>query len=132
MKSYERRTKVAKAIQKELGTLIQRGGVKDDRLEKFISIVDVDLNSSLSSAKVIYSVMSADDDPDVGHQGTQAALDEHSGYLRGIIGRKLNLKYAPRLIFVASDSLTRAVDMVDLIDRTVHEDEINKEKRTIN
>lgn len=128
MKSFERRTKVAKAIQRELGILIQHGAIKDDRLDKFVSIVDVDLNPSLSSAKVIYSVMAAEDE-DIGTKSTQAAFDENSGYLRGLIGRKLNLKYAPKLIFVASDSLSKSVDMIDLIKKTVQEDELNKEKR---
>lgn len=126
-KSYERREKVARAIQRELGLLIQQGGVKDDRLDQFISIVDVDLNSSLSSARVIYSIMSKDD-ADVGGKGTQAALDESAGYLRGVVGRKLNLRYAPRLIFIATDALSQAVDMVGLINRTVEEDKIKKEQ----
>jgi ribosome-binding factor A len=126
-KSYERREKVARAIQRELGTLIQQGGVKDDRLDKFISIIDVDLNSSLSSARVIYSIMSKDD-KDIGGQGTQAALDDSAGYLRGVVGRKLNLRYAPKLIFIASDALSKAVDMVGLIDRTVNEDKVKKEQ----
>lgn len=126
-KSYERREKVSRAIQRELANLIQQGGIKDDRLDQFISIVDVDLNSSLSSARVIYSVMTKDD-ADVGGKGTQAALDESAGYLRGIVGRKLNLRYAPRLIFIATDALSKAVDMVGLIERTVNEDKINKEQ----
>ncbi len=87
----------------------------------------MDLNSSLSSARVIYSVMTKDD-ADVGGKGTQAALDESAGYLRGIVGRKLNLRYAPRLIFIATDALSKAVDMVGLIERTVNEDKINKEQ----
>lgn len=130
MKSFERRTKVARAIQRELGVLIQHGAIKDDRLDKFVSIVDVDLNPSLSSAKVLYSVMPQENDIDIGTKSTQAAFDEHSGYLRGLVGRKLNLKYAPKLIFIASDSLSKSVDMIDLIHKTVQEDELNKEKRS--
>ena len=121
MKQYERRVQVARAIQKEVGALIQKGGIKDDRMASFVSIVDVDLNSSLSSAKVIFSVLDNDGD-DFSHMGTQAALKDNAGYIRGVIGRKLNLKYAPKLIFVASESLSKSVDMVDLIERTVEDD----------
>jgi ribosome-binding factor A len=122
MKQYERRVQVARAIQKEIGALIQKGGIKDDRMASVVSVIDVDLNSSLSSARVIYSVLSGEDD-EVSLMGTDAALRESSGYIRGIIGRKLNLKYAPRLYFIHSNSLSKSVEMVNLIDRTVESDE---------
>ena len=132
MKSYERREKVSKAIQRELGNFIQQGGVKDDRLDQFISIVDVSLNNALSSAKITYSILSSDEDKvsrDLNRTNTQAALVENAGYIRGVIGRKLNLRYAPKFIFVSSDSLSQSVDMVDLIDRTVNKDEQNIAER---
>ncbi|MDD9898665.1 MAG: 30S ribosome-binding factor RbfA [Candidatus Melainabacteria bacterium] len=126
MKSYERREKVARAIKREVASLIQQGAIKDDRLDQFVSIVDVDLNPSLSSAKVFYSVMDSSDEG-LGHVGTQAALNESAGSIRGVVARKLNLKYAPKLIFVEAASLSKAVEMVDLIDRTVAEDESHHE-----
>ena len=122
MKSYERRTKVAKALQREIASFIQQGGVKDDRLDKFVSIVEVDINPALSSAKVLYSVMNEIGGESIDHTGTKAALNDHAGYIRGVVGRKLNLRYAPKLIFVESNSLAEAVNMVDLINRTVAED----------
>lgn len=129
-KSYERREKVAKAIQRELGAIISSGGIKDDRMEQFVSIVDVDLNSSLSSAKVIYSILSnSEGDEMMINAGTQAALTDNAGQLRGVIARKLNLKYAPKLIFIASDSLSKSVDMVHLIDQTIEKDEENQSYR---
>ena len=96
-----------------------------------VSIVDVDMNPALSSAKVLFSVMSTGSDIDslASLIGVKAALNEHSGYIRGAVGRKLNLKYAPRLIFVQSESLAKAVDLVDLIDRTVEKDDENREHR---
>jgi ribosome-binding factor A len=128
MKSFERREKVARAIMREVSNLIQQGAIKDDRLNKFVSIVEVDMNTGLSSAKVLFSVMNTSNDIDslASLVGVKAALNEHSGYIRGIVGRKLNLKYAPKLIFVQSESLTKAVDLVDLIDKTVERDDKNR------
>lgn len=116
---------------REISNMLQAGAVKDDRLNKFVSIVDVDMNPALSSAKVLFSVMSTGSDIDslASLIGVKAALNEHSGYIRGAVGRKLNLKYAPRLIFVQSESLAKAVDLVDLIDRTVEKDDENREHR---
>ncbi len=126
MKSFERRVQVAKAIRKELAQIIQAGGVKDDRMSSFISIIDVDVNPSLSSAKVFYSVWGTDDTQStalIKETGTQAALDQQASHLRGVVGRKLNLKHAPRLVFIRSDFLSNSVDMVHLIDETVKQDE---------
>lgn len=129
MKSFERREKVARALKIEIGNLIQRGGVKDDRLSKFISIVDVSLNQSLSSAKVSFSILSQSEDEvmtELEMSSTKAALNDNAGSMRGIVARKLNLRYAPKIYFVESESLSKSVDMVDLIDRTVNQDEENK------
>jgi ribosome-binding factor A len=129
MKSFERREKVARAIKIEIGNMIQKGGVKDDRIDKFVSIVDVNLNASLSSARVLFSILSYNEDKEMNDlqlSSTKAALNDNAGYMRGVIARKLNLRYAPKIYFVESDALSKAVDMVDLIDRTVNADEENK------
>jgi ribosome-binding factor A len=135
MKSYERRTQVARAMKREIANCLQSGDIKDDRLNSLVSIIEVDLNSSLSSAKVIYSVLSGASlefgEDILSESATQAALDDHAGQIRGIVGRKLNLKYAPKLVFTASNSLTKSVDMVDLINRTVSQDEKAKEERSL-
>ncbi len=122
MKSFERRTQVAKAMQRELAKVIQSGALKDDRINTFISIVNVELNPSLSSAKVIYSLLSAESNPDLEMASTQAALQEHAGQIRGLVARSLNLKYAPKLFFSPSNSLRETVDLIHLIDQTVEED----------
>lgn len=122
MKSYERREKVAQAIKREIAILIQQGAVKDDRMDPFVSIVSVDLNQSLSSARVMYSVMDNSGDG-LDHVGTKAALQGSAGHMRGVVARRLNLRYAPKLIFIEVSSLSKAVDMVDLIDKTVAKDE---------
>jgi ribosome-binding factor A len=129
MKSFERREKVARAIQIEIGNMLQKGAIKDDRIDKFVSIVSVNLNSSLSSAKVGFSILlqSEDDEMNLLEMASmKAALNDNAGYMRGAIARKLNLKYAPKIYFVESESLSKSVDMVDLIDRTVQEDEEKK------
>jgi len=124
MKSFERRIQVAKAMKKELAAIIQGGGIKDDRVNGFVSIVEVDLNPSLSSAKVIYSVLSENpEEHEINNMSAKAALNDAAKHLRGRVARRLNLKFAPKIYFVPSDSLTASVDLVHLIDQTVEEDE---------
>ena len=127
-KKYERREKVAEAIKRELAHIIQTGGIKDDRLSAFISIIDVEMNHKLSSAKVTYSILDPGEDELSTQIGTQAALEANTGHIRGMVCRKLNLRYAPELIFKHSDSLKNSVELVNLIDKLVEEDEGQKDK----
>jgi ribosome-binding factor A len=123
MKSFERRTQVAKAIQRELATIIQSGGLKDDRISPLISIVSVELNPSLSSAKVVYSMLSNEPEDELAIASAQAGLIEHAGYARGVIGRRLNLRYAPKLYFTPSSALRKSVDLIHLIEEVVVDDQ---------
>lgn len=119
-KRYERREKVAEAIKRELANIIESGGIKDDRMADFVSIVDVDLSPNLSNARVSYSIMGSEE-PGV-EIGTQAALEANKGKLRGVIARKLNLRYAPDLNFVGSDALKKGSDLIDLINQVNNDD----------
>ncbi len=129
MKSFERRTQVAKAMQRELASIIQSGGLKDDRINAFVSIINVELNPSLSSATVTYSLLVGDlEEQDLQMASTQAALQEHASYMRGVVGRRLNLRYAPKLFFTPGNSLRQTVDLIHLIDQTVQTDKATHEE----
>lgn len=123
MKQYKRNVQVAIAIKKELAKVVQAGFIKDDRFAPFVSIVDVDLSPDLRNAKVVYSILETDNP---GYEtGTQAAFEANSKQISGLIGRKLNLKYAPRLSFENNKSLKGAFDLINLID-SVNQDEIDE------
>ncbi len=121
-KRYERREKVSEAIKRELASLVESGSIKDDRLAPFISIIDVELSHNLATGKVSYSIL-GNDDPGV-EAGTQAALESKTGKIRGMVARKLNLRYAPQLFFKCTDSLSKGSDLIDLIDKVNESDEI--------
>ena len=126
-KSYERRTRVSKAIQREIARMLWSNVIKDDRLSAMISIVDVDMSPSLSSARVYFSLMDSELADDIGTQvGAKAALDEQAGMISGELARTLNLKYAPRIHFIFTKSLKESVELINLIDKTVEADEANK------
>lgn len=121
-----RHVKVAAAIKKELGQIIQSGGIKDDRMAALVSIVDVDVAPNLAHARISYSVVDSDNQM-ASEIGTQAALESHAGRLRGLIARRLNLRYAPGMVFVCSDSLKKGSDIIDLINEVTEEREEREE-----
>lgn len=127
MKSFERRKQVAQALKREIAQFIQSGALKDDRVSPLLSILEVEMNPSLSAAIVKYSIIGSEDDP-AQVTGTQAALDDKASYIRGVVARKINLKYAPKLIFNYSDSLKKGFDVINLINEAIKTDESSHEK----
>lgn len=94
-KSFPRNRRVADQVQRSLGELIRRE-LRDPRLGP-VTIVDVQVSSDLSHAKVFYSILGGDKNPEL----TREILDEGAKRLRGPLGRALQLRHAPSLTFVA-------------------------------
>lgn len=124
-KGYERRERVSKAIQREIANMLW--SIKDDRIAGMVSIVDVDMSPSLSSARVYFSIMDSNLIDDIGIQaGAKIALGEQAKTMSGELTRTLNLKYAPKLHFVFTKALKDSVELINLISKTVEADELNK------
>jgi ribosome-binding factor A len=70
----------------------------------WVSVVRVDVAPDLKSAKVFYSTM-PDTEAAEAPAEIQAALERASGYLRGLLGRRVSLRAVPELHFIFDDSL---------------------------
>ena len=96
-------------IQKELSSLLRT--VKDPRVQDvMISITRVETTPDLRFAKVYASFLQEDRAADA-LKGLQSA----SGYLRRELGRALNLRYTPELMWALDDSITYGAKMLKLI-----------------
>lgn len=85
--------KVREAIKKE-ASLIIHNELKDPRLG-FVTISDVELTPDLRYAKIFFSVLGKDED----YKKTKAALDSALGFIRRLIAQRVNLRFAPEIIF---------------------------------
>lgn len=101
--------RINEEIQRELSTLIRN--VKDPRVKGMISITAVDTTSDLRYAKIYVSVL---DKSDVGE--VVKGLKSAAGYLRRELGRVLQLRYTPELIFTADDSIAEGAHILDIIE----------------
>ncbi len=96
-------------MQRVLAELIPRE-VKDPRVGP-LTITQVALAADLSEAQVYFVPF--------GERGSageiQAGLKAAAGFLRGEVGRRVGMRHAPRLNFVADDSFDRAAHLTALI-----------------
>ena len=116
MANTRRTRRLGSLIRAELGDLLTRK-VKDPRLA-FISITGVDVSPDMGQAKVYFSLMDESKAAEA-----EAGFKAASGFLRGALAKKLNLKVIPRLVPVYDPSLVRGSEMTALINRVRAEDQ---------
>lgn len=95
---FKRSERVQELLLKEISALIQRG-LKDPRIG-FATVTTVDLSDNLKHAKVYISVFGTDGE----RQDTIAGLTSASGFIRGSLGKNLNLRYIPILEFILDET----------------------------
>jgi len=101
--------RINEEIQKELASLIRN--LKDPRVQDtMISITHVETTPDLRYAKVYVSFLEESKATD-GLKGLKSA----GGYLRRELGRALQLRYTPELVWALDDSITYGAKMLKLI-----------------
>ena len=101
--------RINEEIQKELASLIPN--LKDPRVQNtMISITHVETTPDLRYAKVYVSFLESERANDA-IKGLKSA----GGYLRRELGRALQLRYTPELVWALDDSITYGAKMLKLI-----------------
>ena len=101
--------RINEEVQKELASLIRN--LKDPRVQDtMISITHVETTPDLRYAKVYASFLQEEKAKEA-----LKGLKSASGYLRRELGRALNLRYTPELVWELDDSITYGAKMLKLI-----------------
>ena len=112
--------RINEEIQKELASLIPN--LKDPRVQDtMISVTHVETTPDLRYAKVYVSFLQEEKAADA-----LKGLKSAGGYLRRELGRALQLRYTPELVWALDDSITYGAKMLKLInslDTGAHEEE---------
>ena len=116
-KNSIKNTRINQEVQKELSMLISRE-LKDPRINRMTSIVNVELAPDLKTAKVYISVLGDEES----QKNTLKGLKSAAPFLRGQLARTINLRNTPELIFVVDQSIEYGVKMSRLIDEVNHND----------
>ena len=101
--------KVAQALKEEISRILQRD-IKDPRIG-FVTITGVDIKPDLRFARVYFSVMGADKDIESAKAGLQSAV----GFVRKLIGERIQLRYTPELVFEYDNSLVSSQHILDVL-----------------
>ena len=119
----KRINRINEEIQKELSSLLRT--VKDPRVQDtMISITRVETTPDLRYTKVYVSFLQEEKVKDA-----MAGLKSAAGYLRRQMGQKLQLRYAPEIVWALDDSITYGAHMLSLINSlgVKHDEEADEE-----
>ena len=107
-------------IQRVLSSLLRN--IKDPRVNQgMISITSVETTNDLRYARIFLSVYGL-----VSEKEFRKGLKSASGYLRGELGRSLDLRYTPELMFELDESIERGARINSLLHK-IDISEINSE-----
>jgi ribosome-binding factor A len=96
--SFKRADRVAELIRADMSEIINKE-VKDPRLHS-VTITSVRISDDLRNAKIFFVEMGKDECSDE----VKAGLNKAAGFIRRELGKRLQLRSVPELMFVHDDS----------------------------
>ncbi|MEO0540008.1 MAG: 30S ribosome-binding factor RbfA [Cyanobacteria bacterium P01_A01_bin.105] len=111
MATSRRVAKVSAAVKREVSQLLLFD-IKDDRVGSgMVSVTDVDVSGDLQHAKIFVSIYGTE----AARQETMAGLQAVTGYVRRQLGKRLQLRRTPEVIFKEDRSFERGTRVLSLL-----------------
>lgn len=109
--AYDRVDRISEEVRRELDKIL-REEINDPRVGGTFSIVRCEVTRDLRYCKVRVSVLEEDR-----RKGMMEALKKASGFIRRELGKRIDLRYTPELIF----ELDTNIEYADRISRLLKE-----------
>jgi ribosome-binding factor A len=116
-REFSRNQRLGNQVLRTLNELL-RFETKDPRLE-LVSFTSVDLSRDLSVARVYFSMLDPNGDPEPVKEG----LERARGFLRSSLGREVKIRHVPELRFAHDDSAAEAQRITSLIEGALESDQ---------
>jgi len=112
-----RAERVSENLRREMSILLKQEA-KDPRLQQ-LTVTDVQVSNDLSHAKIFVTTLDHSKKTEL-----MKALERAKGYLRSQVGRRLQLRLVPEMVFEYDTTLEKGQHLTDLINKAVAEDEM--------
>lgn len=111
--SFDRKDRISEEVRREIDRIL-REDVRDPRVTGTWSITRADVTRDLSYAKVRVSIL--EDDL---RAPMLKALKSAAGFIRKELGRRLNLRHTPQLLFEADDNIAYGVHISAILNNVL-------------
>lgn len=115
--TISRATRVADQIRMEVAGILSQK-IKDPRVQ-FVTVTDVKMTADLKIARVYVSTLA----PEQYEQQTAPGLKSAVGFIRTELGRRLNLRYTPEVVFYQDTSAQYADRIEKILDSLPSDDD---------
>ena len=105
-----RNERVRKELMRDISEILHR---EIRGLEGVVSILDVEVSSDNSFAKVVYSVLGSPEQI----EKDKEIIEKNTGRVRYEVGKRIRLRVTPEIKFVFSDGLEQGSRVLDLIEK---------------
>ncbi|NQZ08890.1 MAG: 30S ribosome-binding factor RbfA [Algicola sp.] len=116
-RDFSRTDRVSQQMQKEIAVIIQRD-IKDPRVG-MATVSSVEVSRDLSFAKVFVTLYNSDNDKS---KTAVAVLNEASGFIRTLMGKRIRARIMPQLKFVLDNTLMDGMRISNLVDEVIKKD----------
>jgi len=123
--TVSRATRVADQIRIEVAEILSRK-IKDPRVQ-FVTVTDVTMTADLKIARIYVTAL----DQDHFEQQTAPGLKSAVGYVRKEVGRRLNLRYTPEIVFYRDTSAEYAHRIEKVLDSLPHQNDNEPDEPSI-
>lgn len=118
-KEFSRVDRLSQQMKKEMAVILQRE-IKDPRLHSMITVSDVEVSRDLSHAKVFVTFLGLADDK---VEDNLKILNDASGFVRSLIGKRIQARIVPHIRFAFDESLNEGIRMATLVSTARAEDD---------
>ena len=105
-----RNVRLAEEIREEVAQIVG-GGMKDPRLG-FVTIPRVSLTGDMRTARVLVSILGTPKE----RAKSLGILRRAAGFVRRELGRRLNIRHTPEVLFVPDEGLDNSERVAKLLD----------------
>ena len=117
MAQSRRVERVASLIRREVSELL-RAGIRDERVSHgLVSITHVEVAGDLQHCRIFVSVFGSPADRDQAMAGLQSA----TAFVKGELGRRLQMRRTPEVVFVLDQGIERGTSVLSLLNRLERE-----------
>lgn len=121
----QRQLRAGELIRHALVEILAREEFRDPALQGVtVTIGEVRTSPDLKHANIFCSALVGSTDTDA----VASALNRASGFIRGKLGRKIEMKFTPQLNFIADKSYDAASSMDRLLDDVAHREGFDEEE----
>ena len=117
--------RVASLIRREVSELLING-IRDERVQQgMVTITEVVVSGDLQHCKIFVSIYGEASRSDEVMEGLQAATK----FIRGELGRRLNMRRTPEVIFRLDEGIEKGISVLNLLEKLEEERQLRGDIR---